>query len=224
MTPSPASRSAQPRTGTPASTTLFPSVPARKKTPAPPKKTTKKPTAHPQELLIPSSDAKTITDQIRAQVGMAMKAALRTANAPTNVAIMSVRQNMTGNVLLTPAPNSSILELLQYADTISTTSSSVNPSLQPPHPVEKWHKLAIHGVPTELYPDTKEGMRALQADIEQQNYVVQLTQLPRYMSHPDKRAGKAASSIIIAIRTDSEAVKLKRTHVNVNYAPRRTTD
>jgi uncharacterized protein YejL (UPF0352 family) len=129
---------------------------------------------------------------------MAKNAALHKANAPTNVAVMLVRQNMTGNLLLTPAPNSSVQELLQYADTISAAISSVNPSLQHPRPVEKWHKLAIHRVPTELYPDTEEGMRALQADIEQQNYVVQLTQLPRYMSHPDKRAGKAASRIIIA--------------------------
>jgi hypothetical protein len=73
---------------------------------------------------------------------------------------------MTGNLLLTPAPNTSIQELLRYADTISTAISIVNPSLQPPHPVEKWHKLAIHGVLTELYPDTEEGMRMLQADIE----------------------------------------------------------
>jgi hypothetical protein len=67
-------------------------------------------------------------------------------------------------------------------------------------------------------------MRTLQADIEQQNYVVQLTQLPRYISHPDKRAGKAASSIIIAVRTHAEADKLKRTCVNINYAPCQTTD
>jgi hypothetical protein len=155
---------------------------------------------------------------------MATNAALHKANALTNVAMMSVRQNMTGNLLLTPAPNTSIQELLQYADTISATISSVNLSLQPPRPVKKWHKLAIHGVPTELYPDTEEGIRMLQADIEQQNYMIQLTQLPRYMSHPDKRAGKAASSIIIAVRTHTEADKLKRTHVNVNYAPHRTTD
>jgi hypothetical protein len=44
------------------------------------------------------------------------------------------------------------------------------------------------------------------------------------MSHPDKRAGKAASSIIIAVCTCTEADKLKRTHVNVNYAPRGTPD
>jgi hypothetical protein len=137
---------------------------------------------------------------------------------------MLVRQNMTGNLLLTPAPNTSVQELLQYADTISAAISTVNPSLQPPCPVEKWHKLAIHGVPTELYPDTKEGMWTLQTDIEQQNYAVQLTQLPRYISHPDKRAGKAASSIIIAVCTRTEADKLKRTRVNINYAPRQTTD
>jgi hypothetical protein len=155
---------------------------------------------------------------------MAKNAALHKANAPTNVTVMLVRQNMTGNLLLTPAPNSSVQELLHHADTISAAISSVNPSLQPPRPVEKWHKLAIHRVPTELYPDTEEGMQALQADIEQQNYVVQLTQLPRYMSHPDKRAGKAASSIIIAGRTHAEADKVKRTRINVNYAPRQTTD
>jgi hypothetical protein len=155
---------------------------------------------------------------------MAINATLHKANTLTNVTVMSVRQNMTSNLLLTPAPDSSIQELLQYANTISATISSVNPSLQPPCPVEKWHKLAIHRVPTELYPDTEEGMQMLQADIEEQNYAVQLTQLPRYMSYPDKRAGKDLSSIVIAVYTHAEADKLKRTHININYAPCQTTD
>jgi uncharacterized protein YejL (UPF0352 family) len=88
---------------------------------------------------------------------MARNAVLLKANAPTNVAIMFVRQNMISNLLLTPARNSSVQELLQYTDTVSAAISSLNPSPQPPHPVEKWHKLAIHGVPTELYLDTEEG-------------------------------------------------------------------
>jgi hypothetical protein len=44
------------------------------------------------------------------------------------------------------------------------------------------------------------------------------------MSHPEKRAGKAASSIIIAVYTHTEADTLKRTHVNINYVPHQTTD
>jgi hypothetical protein len=45
----------------------------------------------------------------------------------------------------------------------------VNPSLLPPYLNEKWYKLAVHSIPTDYYPDTKEGMQYLQEDIEQSN-------------------------------------------------------
>jgi hypothetical protein len=82
----------------------------------------------------------------------------------------------------------------------------------------------MHGIPTDLYPDTEKGMKALQEDIEQQNYSGVLAQPPHYMLHPDKRIGKAASSIVIALHTQSEAEQLKCNRVNVNLSPRNVTD
>jgi hypothetical protein len=103
---------------------------------------------------------------MRAQVGTATNTALQQANVPTNVAIVSVRKNMSGNLMLTPAPNTSTHELLQHIDLIHEAICSVHTSLMPPRLNEKWFKLAVHGIPTDLYPDTEKRMKALQEDIE----------------------------------------------------------
>jgi hypothetical protein len=155
---------------------------------------------------------------------MAVNAAHRNAKAPTNVAIVTVRNNMSSNLILKPSPHTSTQELLPHLDLIHEAAHMVNPSLLPPLLNEKWYKLAVHGIPTDYYPDTEEGIHRLQEDIEQSNGPLTLAQPPRYMSHPDKHAGKTASSIVIAVRTQEELNKLKRNKVTVLFEPMKVTD
>jgi hypothetical protein len=115
---------------------------------------------------------------------MAVNTALRKAKAPTNVAIVTIRKNMSGNLMLKPSLHTSAQELLPHLDLIHEAARMVNPSLLPPHLNEKWYKLAVHGIPTDHYPDTEEGMQRLQEDIEQSNRPITLTQPPRYISYP----------------------------------------
>jgi hypothetical protein len=136
---------------------------------------------------------------MKAQVGRAVNAALPKAKALTNVAIVTIRKNMSYNIMLKPSPHTSAQELLPHLDLIHEAACMVNPSLLPPGLNEKWYKLAVHGIPTDHYPDTKEGIQCLQEDIGQSNGPLTLAQPPRYMSHPDKRAGTTASSIVIAV-------------------------
>jgi hypothetical protein len=185
---------------------------------------TKKPYPHPQEIIVPCANPKAFTDSMKAQVSMAVNAALRNAKATTNEGIVTIWKNMSGNLMLKPSPHTSAQELLPHLDLIHEAARTVNPSLLPPRLNEKWYKLAVHSIPTDHYPDTKEGMQRLQEDIEQSNGPLTLAQPPHYMSHPDKRTGKTASSVVIAVRTQEELNKLKRNKVTVLFEPRKVTD
>jgi hypothetical protein len=134
--------------------------------------------------------------------------ALRKANAPENISILTVRKNISGNLLLTPSPNTPIPKLLAHLPLINEAARTVHPSLITPRLNEKWHKLAVHGIPTDIYPDTAKGMSLLQKEIERK-HPIQLAQPPRYISQPEKREGKAASSVMIALRSVEDFQTLK---------------
>jgi hypothetical protein len=152
----------QPWTGQPAAQTLFSGTTmTRAKLTPKTRNVTKKPQSHPQEIIVPCSDPRALTDNMNVQVGMAVNVALCRANAPTNVASATVRKNISGNLMLTPSPYTSAQELLPHLDLIHEATHAVNPALLPPCLNEKWYKLAIHGIPTDHYPDTTDGMRDL---------------------------------------------------------------
>jgi hypothetical protein len=66
-------------------------------------------------------------------------------------------------------------------------------------------------------------MILLQQEIKHNNKV-KLAQTPRYISRPEKREGKAVSSVMIALKTAEDAHTLKRTKVIVLYECKRVSD
>ncbi|KAI5785496.1 hypothetical protein FPQ18DRAFT_394676 [Pyronema domesticum] len=138
--------------------------------------------------------------------------ALKAASAPDHMSVVTVRKNMSGNIMLTMSPATTTTDITAHLPLIHEAALSIHSTLQAPRVNEKWHKVAVHGVPTDAFPDSPEGMELLQCEIER-NHPVKLAQPPRYISHPDKRVGKAASSVMIALKTAEDAQMLKRTKV-----------
>jgi hypothetical protein len=68
----------------------------------------------------------------------------------------------------------------------------------------------------DVFPDTMEGMVLLQQEIER-NHPVQLTQLLQYISHPDERQGKAASTVMIALKSVDDYQALKYSKIIMLY-------
>jgi hypothetical protein len=155
---------------------------------------------------------------------MAVNAALHTAKAPNHVPITTIRKNISSNLILSAAANTSAQDLSHHLDAIKQAAQTVHRSLQPPRLNEKWYKLAVHGIPTEQFPDTEDGMHLLQGEIERSNYPTMLAQLPCYMSRPEKRVGKAASSVVIVVLSQEELSALRRNRVRVLYEPRKVTE
>ena len=58
------------------------------------------------------------------------------------------------------------------------------------------------------FKDTEEGMETLKQEIEECNSNITLMNLPRYMSKPESRVGKLATSAVVAVRTEVEAKKM----------------
>ncbi|KAL0630265.1 hypothetical protein Q9L58_010888, partial [Maublancomyces gigas] len=65
------------------------------------------------------------------------------------------------------------------------------------------HKLKVHGVSLEIYPDTATGMADLKRELEYCNTDLNIATEPRYMTHPSKWEGKLQSSVVISL-TDKE--------------------
>jgi hypothetical protein len=157
-------------------------------------------------------------------VSFAVNKALLEAKAPSHMGVTTVRKNQAGNIILTLNPATTTEELTAHLETIQRAAQTVHPSLDNPHINERWYKLAVHGIPTDIYPDTEEGMRLLREEIERSNNPVTLAQNPRYMTTAEKRAGKTASSVVIAVRTPDELALLKRRKVLVLFEARRVTE
>jgi hypothetical protein len=155
---------------------------------------------------------------------MAVNAALRAAKAPNHITMTTIHKNISGNLILTAAANTSTQDLSHHLGATKQAAQTIHHSLQPPHLNKRWYKLAVHSIPTDQLPDTEDRMCLLWGEIERSNYPTILAQLPRYMSHPEKGVGKAASSVVIMVRTQEELSALRRNRVRVLYEPRKVTE
>jgi phage-related baseplate assembly protein len=78
-------------------------------------------------------------------------------------------------------------------------------------------------MPLDYFPDNEEGMTKLQHEIET-NHSVSLAQLPRYLTHPEKREGKAASSVMIALCTPTNYNTLKCHKIVILFEHKKVTE
>ncbi|CCX11213.1 Protein of unknown function [Pyronema omphalodes CBS 100304] len=147
----------RPWQGPPASSILFQTPPqGPQKTPTPKTKPKTQNLSHkppkPQDIVIPCSDPQALPDSIKVTIGMVVNTTLREAKAPATLSITTVRKNIAGNLLLTPATHTLAADITAHLPTIKDAAMKVHPTLQPPRLNEKWHRLAVHGIPLELHP------------------------------------------------------------------------
>jgi hypothetical protein len=168
-------------------------------------------------------DPQLLHDNAKTQLGAAMNAALRKANIPENISILIVCKNISRNFLLTLSQNTTTPKLLAHLPLIHEAAHTIHQLLLLPCLNEKWHKLAIHSIPTDVFPNSIKGMILLSQEVEC-NYQVILAQPPQYILNPNKRIGKATSSMMIALKSAEEAQHLKCSKVVVLYKHRKVTE
>jgi hypothetical protein len=75
-------------------------------------------------------------------------------------------------ILLTPSQSTTTPELLAYLPLIYEAAYTVHQSLLLPYLNKRWHKLVIHGITTDVFPDSIEGMMFLSQEIEHNHQVM----------------------------------------------------
>lgn len=101
------------------------------------------------------------------------------------------RFSMNGNLILTAGFTFRATDYEAYLTII--TDSLVSIGTASARVSEKWTKFLLHKVPT------RASMMAIRHDIETYYPTIKLGQTPRWLTTPEQREGKAASTIVIAI-------------------------
>lgn len=168
------------------------------------KGTSKHPTKAERTLiLLRSSNEKTTLNLL--QLRETLNKTLREIKAPSNAIIISITQNFRGNFVLLTRDDCRADTLLPYKETLEKKIKEADPDVQGLKQQETWAKVMVHGISLVNFKDTPEGMQVLKQEIEQCNSNVTLMNLPRYMSKPEARIGKLATSAVVAVRTETEA-------------------
>jgi hypothetical protein len=127
------------------------------------------------------------------------------AKAPENAVIVSVTQNIPGNIILTTRTDRPATTILQYGSIIDkalSLTTSRSSSIQSHH---TWAKIMVHGISQDTFPDNNSGLELLQEELTQSNADRKLAASPRYLTCPESRVGKSASTIVLAFHNEAEA-------------------
>jgi hypothetical protein len=143
----------------------------------------------------------------------AINNALTTSNAPTELKVASVSINPRGNIVILTTENCNSRDILEYKEAIETAVRETDGKTRNVHTTDHWHKLLVHGVSLFAFPDNESGLSGFRDEIETYNPHVQLMTQPRYLTRPEKRAGKNHSSMVIALQNEEDASRVERSGV-----------
>ena len=159
------------------------------------------PTLRQRQLIVrPASPIAGITGL---QIRNAVNNALAAANAPEGLLVRTVTINEKGNAILTLVDGFSSEDLLRLKDKVQKAMHSLKVQVDTIEPDSKWFKILVHGVPVPDFRDSV-GLLALKEEIERFNPGIKLAAVPRWVKREEKMAGQAASSVVIAVRTQEE--------------------
>ena len=182
-----------------------------------------KPTFFPKSkriLVIPQQPTSTrLTSAELLTIRNTINNTLKESKAPSNAFVTIVHQNEKGNLVLQTRGDCLAETVLAFKEQLMKALDKPSEDIKV-H--ETWTKLIVHNIPLDLFPDTQIGMTLLQEEIQSCNPTVQLMLPPRYMSRPENRLLKSASSVVIAVRSASEANNILKNHLLIHNYQRRT--
>jgi hypothetical protein len=128
---------------------------------------------------------------------------LRFNKAPTTLTIAGIQWNQRGNLTLTTLGSFTEDELAPHIITIRQQVEKFDKEVSAVGKQETWTKVIVHGVDTEHFVDSEEGMNKLRYELETFNQGLALASAPRYLTRPENRVEKAHSSCVIAMKDKS---------------------
>jgi hypothetical protein len=174
----------------------------------PPKTTTKAP-AIPKALRTLTLPVQKTANIDLISIRDVINKSLKDARAPENAFVTHIDTNLRNNIVLHTERSCKAEALRPYIPTINNAINTIITDAPSVRIHEKWAKLMVHSVSLELFPDTPTGMSLLQEEIEKFN-TCKLTSPPRYLTHPETRLNKRASTIVIALPSEAAAKPLQK--------------
>jgi hypothetical protein len=148
-----------------------------------------------------------------------INSALKEAGAPDNAIVTHIDTNLRNNIVIHTGKTCKAESLRPYTTQINKAISTVITDAPSIRIHEKWTKIMVHSVSLDHFPETATGMALLQEEIEKYNSC-KLTCPPRYLTRPETRTNKKASTIVIALPSEATARPLLK---NIDIHGRRHT-
>jgi hypothetical protein len=133
--------------------------------------------------------------------------ALKKAKAPDNAFVTHIDVNLRNNITLNTERSCKAETLRPYITQINHAINAVIRDAPSIRIHEKWAKIMVHSVSLEHFPDTPTGLELLQDEIEKFNSC-KLTTPPRYLTRPETRTNKKASTVVIALPSEAASKPL----------------
>jgi hypothetical protein len=111
---------------------------------------------------------------------------LNKAKGAASLTISGIQCNRRGNLTLTTLNKFTEEELAPHLSVIEEQVKKFDQSISMVGKQEMWTKLIVHRVDTHQFPDSEDGMRSLQMELQTFNEGLGLVRTPRYLTHPDK--------------------------------------
>jgi hypothetical protein len=168
------------------------------------------PDVNKRKFILLRNQATPLTATQQLDVKSTINKALKEADGPnTRLSVVEIKGTLRGNLEISTREDTTAEAVLKY-------QPHILPALQALPAVNisgmqlntPWAKVAVHGVDLSFFPDNKEGMEKLQAEIQQDNPTIQLKALPRYLTSPAARANKTHSSIVLAVKDEHTAARI----------------
>ena len=147
--------------------------------------------------------------------------ALKTAAAPSHVVVSEVTFSGKNNLVLRTRNDCRASEVESYSHPVMQAIRVLDSQASTIMTTETWAKVAVHGIPTEAYQESEEGMKELKAEIEAHNSGIYLMALPRFMVRKEARENKAATSFILSFSTQHDANQIIRNGLAVHGSYRK---
>jgi hypothetical protein len=113
--------------------------------------------------------------------------------------------NSKGNIVILTNEACMAKDILKSSKQIEAAIKTKDREVNQNRSSDSWAKVLIHGIDYSIFTDNENGMTDLKNEIEKYNPKTNLMITPRYMTHPDKRIGKAHSSVVIGVQSDDHA-------------------
>lgn len=124
------------------------------------------------------------------QIRICINKALLNAKASSYLEVASIILNPRGNIVVLTKDNCTASDIFQLQKQIQKALNSLDKHTESIKTSEDWAKVLFYGIYEEYFPNIVDGIEKLKKEIEDLNCNVNIMNMPKYYSRPERKEGK----------------------------------